>query len=195
MKVTKIVNSQQIQQAVKILQQGGIIAYPTEAVYGLGCDPKNIAAIKKILTLKKREKEKGLILTGSSLQQFQPFIQKLDNSIKQKLLDSWQNSDHAITWLVPAKESTSIYIKGQFNTIAIRVSHHPVVKELCEHFEGAIISTSANEAGKDAARTQQQVLDAFGSKVNLVVEGETNLAANPSEIRDAISDKIIRSSN
>ena len=181
----------EVLQAIEVLHQGGVIAYPTEAVYGLGCDPKNLSAVKKILVLKQRQKEKGLILVGSSFDQFENFIQPLEKHIEKKLLDSWEN-EAAITWLVPVKNETSEYLKGQFDTLAIRVSNHPVVKELCEKFSGAIVSTSANIATQEAARTAKHVKQIFGDKIDFIVEGETSINAEPSEIRNALTDKIIR---
>ena len=184
---------QQIDQAADVLQQGGILAYPTEAVYGLGCDPENLTAVKKILEIKHRQTEKGLILIGSSLDQFKNYIQPLEKNIEEKILTSWENKTSAITWLVPVKKETSECLKGKFDTLAVRVSHHPIVKELCEQFAGAIVSTSANIAGQEAARTSDQVKKIFGSKIDFIVEGGTDINAQPSEIRDALTDKIIRS--
>ena len=184
--------SKQIEPAVKVLQQGGTLAYPTEAVYGLGCDPKNLSAVKKLLQIKNRAKEKGLILVAANIEQLKAYILPLEKDIEKKLLDSWQDSDNAVTWLVPVDEMTSDYLKGQFDTLAIRVSHHPVVKELCEQFGGAIVSTSANISTQEAARTAEQVKQIFENKIDFIVEGETDINAQPSEIRDALTDKIIR---
>lgn len=189
---------QKIEQAVEVLRQGGILAYPTEAVYGLGCDPKNLSAVKKLLRLKQREKEKGLILIASNLEQLKSYIQPLEKNIENKLLDSWSASadqSGAITWLVPVKKEVSVYLKGRFDTLAIRVSNHPVVKELCESFNGAIVSSSANMSKQESARTAGQVKQIFANKIDFILEGETNLNAQPSEIRDALTDKIIRSAN
>jgi len=182
----------QFDQAVKVLQQGGVIAYPTEAVYGLGCDPNNLSAVKKILELKQREKEKGLILVASNFNQVKPYLQALDKELEEKLLKSWSESSSAITWLVPVKESISEYLKGRFDTLAVRVSKHPIVKELCEKFDGAIVSTSANVATQEAARTAEQVKKIFANKIDIIIDGETDLNAQPSEIRDALTDEIIR---
>ena len=182
----------QIDRAVAVLHQGGVIAYPTEAVYGLGCDPKNVSAVKKILSLKRREKEKGLILVAASFAQIKDYIQPLEKEVEKKLLSSWKNQTSALTWLVPAKKETSEYLKGQFDSLAVRVSHHPIVKEICEQFGGAIVSTSANISQQEAARTAEQVKHIFADKINFIVEGETDINAQPSEIRDAITDKIIR---
>ena len=177
--------SKQIEPAVKVLQQGGTLAYPTEAVYGLGCDPKNLSAVKKLLQIKNRAKEKGLILVAANIEQLKAYILPLEKDIEKKLLDSWQDSDNAVTWLVPVDEMTSDYLKGQFDTLAIRVSHHPVVKELCEQFGGAIVSTSANISTQEAARTAEQVKQIFADKVDFIIEGETDINAQPSEIRDS----------
>ena len=182
----------QIEQAVKVLQQGGTIAYPTEAVYGLGCDPKNLSAIKNLLTIKKRAKEKGLILVAANIEQLKAYILPLEKDIEKKLLASWHEQNVAITWLVPVKKEISEYLKGQFDTLAIRVSHHPAVKELCEQFGGAIVSTSANISTQEAARTSEQVKQTFGNKIDFILDGETDINAQPSEIRDALTDKIIR---
>ncbi len=182
----------QIEQAVKILQQGGTIAYPTEAVYGLGCDPKNMSAIKNILRLKHREKEKGLILVAADIEQLKAYVLPLDKDIEKKLHDSWRDASKAVTWLVPVDKTVSDYLKGQFNTLAIRVSHHPAVKELCKQFGGAIVSTSANISNQEAARTAEQVKQIFENKIDYIIEGETDINAQPSEIRDALTDKIIR---
>jgi len=183
---------QQIDQAVEVLQQGGVIAYPTEAVYGLGCDPKNLSAVKKILEIKQREKEKGLILIAANFDQLKSYLLPLDKIVEQNLFSSWPGS---VTWLVPAKQEVSKYLKGQFDTLAVRVSSHPLVKELCEHFGGAIISTSANITTQESARTSVQVKQIFKNKIDFVLEGETDLNAQPSEIRDALTNKVIRTAN
>ena len=161
-----------LDQAVKVLQQGGVIAYPTEAVYGLGCDPENLTAVKNILELKKREKEKGLILVAANFEQLKPYLTPLEKHIEDKIISSWKNSTSPITWLVPAKSEVSDYLKGKFDSLAIRVSHHPLVKELCEMFDSAIVSTSANISKQEAARTSEQVKEIFNEKIDLVLEGK-----------------------
>jgi len=190
----KLDQAVEVLQAVNILHQGGVIAYPTEAVYGLGCDPKNVSAVKKILEIKKRKKEKGLILIAANFEQLKPYLLPLEKDIEKKLLASWKNQNGAITWLVPAKKDISDYLKGQFDTLAVRVSNHPTVKELCEKFGGAIISTSANISTEESARTSEQVKQIFKNEIDFIVEGETDINAQPSEICDALTNKIIRTS-
>ena len=191
-KKQKLDQADEVLQAVNILHQGGVIAYPTEAVYGLGCDPKNLSAVKKILDLKQRKKEKGLILVASNIEQFKNYILPLEKNIEKKLLHSWCEKNAAVTWLVPAKETISVYLKGQFDSLAIRVSHHPTVKEICDKFGGAIVSTSANISTHEAARTAQEVKQTFDDKIDFIVEGETGTNAQPSKICDALTDKVFR---
>ena len=186
---------QKLDQAVTVLQHGGIIAYPTEAVYGLGCDPKNLSALKKLLAIKQREKEKGLILVAANFEQLKPYLLPLEKNIEEKLLKSWQDSHRPTTWIVPVKKEVSDYLKGRFNTLAVRVSKHPIVKELCEKFNGAIVSTSANISGQESVRTVEQVKQIFENKIDFILDGETDLNAQPSEIRDALTNKIIRTAN
>jgi len=188
----KIDQDVEVLQAVNILHQGGVIAYPTEAVYGLGCDPKNVSAVKKILQIKQRKKEKGLILVAANFEQLKSYLLPLEYNIEKKLLASWKSKNGAITWLVPVKKEVLDYLKGQFDTLAVRVSNHPVVKELCESFGGAIVSTSANISTQEAARTEELVKQIFENKIDFIIEGETDLNAQPSEIRDALTDEVIR---
>jgi L-threonylcarbamoyladenylate synthase len=179
-----------IQQAVKVLKQGGVIAYPTEAVFGLGCDPCNEKAVKRILDLKGREADKGLILIAASYTQLEPYIKELDQDIKQELLDSWPGP---VTWIVPARDMISSSLRGKHTTLAVRVTDHQLVQELCNQFGGAIISTSANHAGEDPARTASEVKTYFEDKLDYILEGETGGLDKPTEIRDALSKQIIRS--
>ncbi|MEJ2141491.1 MAG: L-threonylcarbamoyladenylate synthase [Gammaproteobacteria bacterium] len=179
----------QVQQAAEILKQGGVIAYPTEAVYGLGCDPGNEKAIQRILELKGRVAAKGLILIAASFSQLQPYISELEQEVKSEILDSWPGP---VTWIVPAKETVSHNLRGTYTTLAIRVTSHPIVQELCNCFGGALVSTSANPAGQEPARTTEEVKRYFEDSLDYILEGETGGLDKPTEIRDALSKKIIR---
>lgn len=179
----------QLQHAVDVLNNGGIIAYPTEAVYGLGCDPRNEAALHRLLEIKGRQSAKGLILIAASLEQLKPYMAELDKETEQELLASWPGP---VTWLVPAKDSVSTNLRGEHTSIAVRVTNHPLVQQLCNLFAGAIVSTSANPAGKEAARNAEQVKDYFDDLLDVIVEGNTGGLNKPSEIRDALTKKIIR---
>ena len=183
--------NKQLSQAVKHLKQGSVIAYPTEAVYGLGCDPDNLDAIQKILDIKQRNKEKGLILIAENYEQLKPYLKQLNPEIEKEVLASWPGP---VTFLIPAKASVSTFLKGKFQTLAVRVTNHPVAKKLCHEFGKAIVSTSANLEGGEPARTADEVKTLLQDKVSFILEGETDKNAQPSEIRDALTDEIIRSS-
>ena len=181
--------AEQIQQAVDALRQGGVIAYPTEAVFGLGCDPLNDDAVKRIIALKGRDANKGLILIAASFSQLEPYIKELDQQTQQELLNSWPGP---VTWIVPANESVSSSLRGKHTSLAVRVTDHPLVQQLCNSFDGAIVSTSANPAGEQPARNEQEVKNYFEDKLDYILAGETGGLDKPTEIRDALSKEFIR---
>ncbi len=179
-----------IQLACQALKQGNVIAYPTEAVWGLGCDPYNETAVRKILRLKDRPAHKGLILIGGSIDQFEPLLRGLSVGLRDTLDASWPGH---ITWLVPDPDQLiPQWIKGCHQFVAIRVSAHPVVQELCSTFAGALVSTSANEAGEEEIRSRLILEDKFADKLAGIVDGELGQATKPSEMRELISGKVIR---
>ena len=179
-----------IELACQALKQGNIIAYPTEAVWGLGCDPYNEIAVNKILRLKDRPVDKGLILIGGSIDQFEPLLRELSVELRDTLDASWPGH---ITWLVPDPDQLiPQWIKGTHQSVAIRVSAHPVVQELCSTFAGPLVSTSANEAGEEEIRSRLILEDKFADKIACIVDGELGQAVKPSEMRDLLSGEIIR---
>lgn len=182
-------SSNQINEAVYILQQGGVIAYPTEAVYGLGCDPANHKAVQKILEIKQRDRNKGLILIAAAFEQLSPFLEEIEESLKQRVLATWPGP---VTWLWPAKTEVSSWLRGEHTTIAIRVTAHPLVVELCRTFGGALVSTSANVSGQPPARNAEQVQAQFKDQLDYILEGEVGGLAKPSQIRDVVTGKVLR---
>ena len=179
----------QILPAVKTLQQGGVIAYPTESVFGLGCDPDARHAVEKILALKHRPKEKGLILVASDFSQLEKYLLPVDDETKQRVFDTWPGPH---TWLWPVKEEVSPLLRGEHNTLAVRVSAHPVIKSLCKTFGKAVVSTSANPADRPPARSLKDVQNYFDDKLDFIIDAEIGTSAQPTEIRDALTNKIIR---
>ncbi len=182
-------SSNQINEAVHALQQGGVIAYPTEAVYGLGCDPENIQAVKKLVELKQRDPDKGLILIAAEFGQLAPYLAELDDSLKEQVLRTWPGP---VTWLWPARSDVSTWLRGEHETIAIRVTDHPLAAQLCREFGGALVSTSANLSGNPPAQTSEQIRAQFEDQLDYVLEGEVGGLARPSQIRDALSGRILR---
>ncbi|HEY0719815.1 MAG TPA: Sua5/YciO/YrdC/YwlC family protein, partial [Gammaproteobacteria bacterium] len=138
----------QLREAVRVLHDGGLIAYPTEAVYGLGCDPLNADAVLRLLELKQRPWQKGLILIAAEQTQLEPYLLPLDSAMLARVAPTWPGP---YTWLLPARDETPWWLRGEHDTLAVRVTAHPVAAALCRAFGGPIISTSANLAGKAPA--------------------------------------------
>ena len=179
-----------IEPACQSLKQGEVIAYPTEAVWGLGCDPNNKKAVEKILQLKDRPIHKGLILVGADIEQFAPILNRLSCNQLDTLRATWPGH---ITWLIPdPDELIPKWIKGSHQSVAVRVSAHPIVQELCTSFGGPIVSTSANKAGEAEIRSRLILEEKFAARISCIVSGELGNAEEPSEMRDLLSGKLLR---
>lgn len=177
--------------ALAALRNGGVIAYPTEGVWGLGCEPRNEAATSRLLALKQRDVAKGLILIASSEAQLAPFIDlsALPAAQLAEVRASWPGPN---TWIVPASKDAPRWITGVHDGIAVRVTAHPLVRALCDGFGGALVSTSANIASEPSPRTREELDPRIVAGVDLVTDGETLGRAQPSTIRDARSGAILR---
>ena len=168
-----------LKQAVASLKSGGVIAYPTEGVWGLGCLWTDEAAIQEILRLKQRPLEKGMILLCSDLADIEAFLLPLS---VQDIAQIEEERPHPVTWILPCKSSVPTSVRGQHNSIAVRFSRHPLVQELCAEV-GPIISTSANPSGEGAAMSIQEVIDYFQNQLGYILPGELGGYSKPSEIR------------
>lgn len=175
---------------IQILQQGGLIAYPTEAVIGLGCDPDNEDAVHKLLAVKKRSVDKGLILVAKTYSQLLPYVDdaKIPMHMRTEIFSSWPGP---VTWLLPAAKQAPKWLTGDSDFIAVRVSQHPVVGQLCELFGKPLISTSANVSGGQPAINSQQLYQQFDKSL-LLVDGTLGGENKPSQIRHGISGQTIR---
>ena len=168
---------------------GGVVAYPTEAVWGLGCDPLDYSAVWRILELKRRSWRMGLILIASDLQQLDPYILPLDAAGRETLMSSWPGP---VTWLVPCAGHVPHWLRGEHDSIAVQVTAHPVARALCGAFGGALVSTSANVSGAAPARNALTVHRYFGARIDYYLHGATDSRARPSEIRDLRSGTVVR---
>lgn len=177
------------QRAAVVLQNGGIIAYPTEAVYGLGCDPLNSDAVEHLLSLKCRSQANGLILIAADWSQVADFTMSIDPALLASVLQTWPGPN---TWLFPASVKAPKWITGEHNTIALRVTAHPIAKAICQSYGGAIVSTSANITGFAPAVSADAVLKQFPQGVDLIVPGQVGGLTNPTTIRDVSTGKILR---
>lgn len=183
----------ELSKALSVLNTQGLIAYPTESVFGIGCDPDCEHAIEKILALKKRPAFKGLILIAANIEQLQKYAD-FDALTKQQLADIKQTWPGPVTWIVPAKKSLSKLISGDFDSVAVRVSAHPLVQQLCLQFGKAIISTSANLSGLSPCINSLQVSQMFAGQALLqeVINAPVSGLAEPSKIFNALTGERLR---
>lgn len=184
-----------VTEAAQYLTQGDVLAYPTEAVWGLGCDPFNEQAFHEILRLKQRPIEKGVILLAGDISQVEHLLDELDPDIRQQVIQSWTQrgvDERATTWLLPIhSQQTPAWITGQHHQVAVRVSNHPLCMALCHAFGGFIVSTSANPAGLEPARSLQEASAYFGQQLHYL-NGDLGLSQQPSRILDAKTGDVIR---
>lgn len=178
-----------LRQALSALRSGGVIAYPTEAVWGLGCEPMNERAVLRLLALKRRDWRKGLILIGSAFEQLEPYVELPSKSALKRALATWPGPS---TWVFPASEYAPMWISGEHDSIAIRVTAHPVAAALCRAYGGALVSTSANRSDQPPARSATQVRLAFGDALSAVVPGALGGLDRPTTIRHVASGMILR---
>jgi L-threonylcarbamoyladenylate synthase len=177
-----------------VIAAGGLIAYPTEAVYGLGCDPCDADAVRRILAIKGRSEDKGLILIAAGFEALAPFVEVLDAERMAEIRASWPGPN---TWLLPARHDTPCWLTGRYDTLAVRVTAHPIAAALCRAWSclggGALVSTSANRSGRVPARTVVGVRLQFGATPpDLIVAGSCGGNARPSTIRDGRSGRVLR---
>jgi len=176
-------------RAVRALREGAVIAYPTEGVWGLGCDPFNRDAVELLLALKQRPSAKGLILIAAAAAMFAPLLDPLPPLLRQQLDSSWPGPN---TWIVPDPAHLSPpWVRGRHNSLALRVTAHPTAARLSREFGGPIVSTSANPAGLTPALTAYTVRRYFGGLV-MIVPGNTGGSKTPSTIRDLVSGRLLR---
>lgn len=170
------------------LQRGGVLAYPTESCYGLGCDPRSAAAVRRVLRLKQRSAAKGLILIAAHARQLRPYLAELPPVLQQRMRDAWPGPH---TWLVPAANDCPAWLRGSHDSIAVRVTAHRGAAQLCRQAGMALVSTSANLSGGKPAKTAQQCRRLFGKRV-LVIPGRIGARRRPSTIQDLVSGRVIR---
>lgn len=184
-------NPQDLLTAVEHLNNGAVIGYATEAVFGLGCDPDNGEAVQRLLEIKQRPVDKGLVLIAADFSQLRPYLEleALPPGRLEIILDSWPGP---YTWVIPAKPEVPVWLRGRFDSLAVRVSAHRQVHDLCLAFGKPLVSTSANKTGEEPARTTQALSRQLGGELDYILSGTTDGLANPSLIRDGITGVTLR---
>lgn len=179
----------QVHEAARALRAGGVIAYPTEAVYGVGCNPLDARAVLRLLELKRRPLEKGVILIAADFAQLEPYVGPLSETLRRKVLATWPGP---VTWLLPVPDSVPVWLRGSHDSLAVRVTAHPLAAALCRQFGGAIVSTSANISARPPARNPLTVQRVFGDRLDFILHGPLGGLDKPTEIRDGRSDRVVR---
>ncbi|MGP9557859.1 L-threonylcarbamoyladenylate synthase [Psychrobacter sp. AOP7-A1-24] len=196
-------------QAAKWLKDGQLLAYPTESVWGIGCDPYDQVAVQRILDIKKRPQAKGMIVVTDSVSRLASLLASLDDTQRQQVIDSWQTddsegelrNDQAHTWLLPIPQQLAdtipTWITGQHQTIAVRVISHPIIRQLCQQVVskqnpfGLLVSTSCNPSGQTPASTFKAAYAYFEDEIGYL-QGDTLGYTLPSQIRDATTGFVVR---
>ncbi len=180
---------QQLENAVTALRAGGVIAYPTEYCYGLGCDPQNDQALQRLIQIKQRRAEQGVILIAAELEHVYRYAELDSLALAEKIIASWPGPN---TWLLPIKESVSDWVKGRHSTVAMRVTAHHTSRLLCQKFGGAVVSTSANRHGQKALLGAPEIDSVMGVELDYIIDAPLGGASAPSVIKHGVSGERIR---
>lgn len=179
----------QIDRAARVVLSGGVVAYPTEAVFGLGCLPEESNAVARILAMKQRDWRKGLLLIAATLEQVEQHAVLPEGEMRRRILDSWPGPH---TWLLEARPTVPDVVTGGSGRIGIRVTAHAVARRLCERAGAAIVSTSANASGRAPLAGALALRRAFGASVDYVLPGPLGGQQNPTTILDARDGSVVR---
>lgn len=170
------------------LRSGGVVAYPTESCFGLGCDPRSRLGVNRVLRIKGRPQRKGLILIASELAQLKIFMAPVNSTQVAKMNNTWPGPH---TWLVPTSKNCSSLLSGRHSSIAVRVTAHQSAAKLCQQAGMALVSTSANRSGCRPAKTTRDCYRLFGASVKIIA-GRVGKRRKPSTIQDLTSGRILR---
>ncbi len=182
-------NLESVARAAAVIRAGGVVAYPTEACFGLGCDPRNTAAIRRILRMKHRPRANGLIVIADCRRRLSPYVESWAVACHPQIIASWPGPH---TWLLPASRRASRWLRGRHSTLAVRVTAHRAAAKLCQWARTPIVSTSANRAGRQMLRSGDAVLREFGAEIDFLMEGGIGNAAVPSSIRHGATGQVLR---
>lgn len=177
-----------LNDALALLHAGQVVAVPTESVYGLSVDPRQESALRALINLKARDPSKGFILVSHTLEALSPWIEPFTPEMALRILPTWPGP---YTWIVPAKPNVPSLLRGKHNTLAVRITAHPVLRDLCKSFGGALVSTSANREGEPPARSVEALLQAF-HVCPAVMAGELGDLSSPTRIIDGVTGEFVR---
>jgi len=181
----------ELDAAAALLHGGGVLAYPTEAVFGLGCDPHDRAAFERVFALKQRPATQGVLLIAADFAQVERSIDfsKVPDTVLDEVRASWPGPH---TWIFPRSAAVPDWVVGAHAGIALRVTAHEPAAALCRAYGGALVSTSANPHGRPPAKSAQTVRDYFGDTLAGLLDAPLGAQDRPTTIRDALTGAIIR---
>jgi L-threonylcarbamoyladenylate synthase len=181
----------QLDDAAALLRGGGVLAYPTEAVFGLGCDPHDRAAFERIFALKQRPPTQGVLLIAADFAQVERYIARaaVPDDVMEQVRASWPGPN---TWIFPRSAEVPEWVAGAHAGIALRVTAHEPAAALCRAYGGALVSTSANPHGQPPARSAAAVERYFGTALDGLLDAPLGGQDRPTVIRDALTGAIIR---
>ncbi|TBR36516.1 MULTISPECIES: L-threonylcarbamoyladenylate synthase [Dyella] len=182
----------ELDAAASLLHGGGVVAYPTEAVFGFGCDPHNHDAFRRLFAFKQRPPTQGVLLIAETFEQVERYIDRsrVPDTVMAEVLASWPGP---ITWIFPRSGDVPDWVAGSHEGIALRVTAHAPAAALCRAYGGALVSTSANPHGQPPARSVAMLREYFGDTVDGIVDAPLGQLDRPTMIRDALTGAIIRS--
>lgn len=179
----------QIDRAARCVLSGGVIAYPTDTVFGLGCLPEALDACERIIELKQRDARKGLLLIAATLEHVNEHALLPEGAMRERVLESWPGP---VTWLLEARAHVPRAVTGGGGRLGVRVTGHDVARRLCERVGSALVSTSANPAGRPPLTSRLAIRRAFGDAVDYILPGEPGDPRRASTIRDARDGSVVR---
>ena len=179
-----------INRAADVLLGGGIIAYPTEGVFGLGCMPDDLQALTRLTEIKQRDPAKGLILIAANTEQLRDWV--ADEDLERIPAP---DPNRPTTWIARPGPNVGVLLRGDHAGIAVRLTTNAVAAAICDKVDSPITSTSANLANAPVARNRIALIKSFGALVDYVVPGDCGPADGPSEIRMLDDGSLLRPGN
>jgi len=174
-----------IREASKVVKNGGLVVYPTDTVYGLGCDPFNIRAVERVFKVKGERKEKPLPILASDIKLIEKiaYINEKARKIAEK---HWPGP---ITLVVPKKPVLPNVVTCGLASVGVRIPNHTVAIQLINLCDGLLVGTSANKTGKKSPKTAQEANKQLGELVDIVLDGGPTPLGQESSIIDLTSKK------
>lgn len=177
-----------LEQAIGTLQNGGVIAFPTDTVYGIGASLDHPQALRRIYDLKGRAPDKPLPILIARVDVLDSLCPDVDERLVDLAEQFWPG---ALTIVIPAAGHLPAEVKAPDNTIGVRLPNHSIPLTIAERAGGAIATTSANISGLDAAHTAGEIRDAFGTQIDLILDGGFAPQENPSTVIRVVDGEIV----